>query len=95
MENGIHVAIQQRGVITLPAEVRRRLHLDRPGAQVRVVVRDDGVVELHPELPVAAEQVWFWSERWQRREREADDDVTAGRLATFDDVEELITDLDR
>lgn len=95
MTDGIHVAVQQRGVITLPAEIRRRLQLDVPGAQVRVVLRDDGVVELHPELPIAAEQVWFWTERWQRREREADEDVAAGRVTTYADVEDLIADLDR
>lgn len=94
MPKDLRIAIQQRGVLTLPAELRKRHRLDEPGAQVRVVERDDGVIELHAELPVPAEQVWFWSERWQRMEREADEDVASGRVARFDDVEGFIADLD-
>ena len=49
------------GVVALPAEVRRRLHLDEPGAQVEITERDDGVLELRPSLPVPADQRWFWT----------------------------------
>jgi antitoxin MazE len=86
--------MQQRGVLTLPAELRKRHHLDEPGAQLRVVEREDGVIELHPELPVPADQVWFWSERWQRMEREADGDIAHGRVAEFEDVDDFLADLD-
>jgi bifunctional DNA-binding transcriptional regulator/antitoxin component of YhaV-PrlF toxin-antitoxin module len=84
-----------RGSITLPAAVRRRYRLDEPGAQVEVVDRDDGVIELHPVLPHRADQAWFWTERWQAMEREVDEDVAAGRTQTFDSAEEFIADLDR
>jgi len=94
MPNEIHIAMQQRGVLTLPADLRKRHHLDKPGAQVRVVERADGVIELHPELPVPADQVWFWSDRWQRMEREADADIAADRVATFDGFEDLLADLE-
>jgi hypothetical protein len=61
---------------------------------VHVVEREDGVIELHPELPVPADQIWFWSARWQRMERQADDDTSHGRVREFDDVEDLLADLD-
>lgn len=51
-----YVGVQVRGVVALPAEVRRRLHLDEAGAQVEITERDDGVLELRPALPVAADQ---------------------------------------
>ena len=51
-----YVGMQSRGVVALPAEVRRRLRLDEPGAQVEITERDDGVLELRPSLPVPAEQ---------------------------------------
>ena len=41
-----------------------------------------------------AGQRWFWTERWQRMEREADADFAAGRFAQFDDLEGFIADLD-
>ena len=94
MSTEFHLMMQQRGVLTLPAELRKRHHLDEPGAQMHVVERDDGVIELHPQLPVPADQVWFWSQRWQRMEREADDDIASGRVASFDDVDDFLADLD-
>lgn len=84
-----------RGSITLPADLRRRYHLDEPGAQVEVIGRPDGVIELHPVLPHRADQAWFWTERWQKMEREVDDDIAAGRTETFDSAEDFIADLDR
>lgn len=94
MRSEYHLTVQRRGVLSLPADLRKRRHLDEPGAQVRLVERDDGVIELHPQLPVAADQAWFWTERWQRLEREADDDIAAGRVARFDHVEDFLADLD-
>lgn len=84
-----------RGSITLPAELRRRYHLDEPGAQVEIVGRPDGVIELHPVLVHRADQAWFWTDRWQTMEREAQADIAAGRVQTFDTSEEFIADLDR
>jgi hypothetical protein len=51
------------------------MHLDEPGAQVEILERDDGVLELRAALPVPANQAWFWTEQWQRREREVDEHV--------------------
>jgi bifunctional DNA-binding transcriptional regulator/antitoxin component of YhaV-PrlF toxin-antitoxin module len=84
-----------RGSITLPADVRHRHRLDEPGAQVEVVERDDGVIELHPLLPHRAEQAWFWTERWQAMEQEAEDDIAAGRIETFETADEFLADLER
>lgn len=89
------VAVQSRGTIALPPDLRRRMHLDEPGAQVRIVEREDGVVELQPVLPVAADQRWFWTDRWQAMEREVDTYVAAGRIATHDDADSLFDHLDR
>ena len=90
-----YVGMQSRGVVALPAEVRRRLHLDEPGAQVEITERDDGVLELRPSLPVPADQRWFWTERWQLREREVDDHVAAGRVAVHQHGDAMLEHLDR
>ena len=88
------VGVQRRGVIALPTELRRRLHLDEPGAQLEVAERPDDVVELRPVLPVAADQAWFWTERWQEREREVDAHVEAGRVQVHDDGDDFLAHLD-
>ena len=86
--------MQGRGVLSLPAELRRRTHLDEPGAQVEITEREDGVIELRPTLPVPAEQAWFWTEEWQRREREVDASVSAGRVLAYESTEDFLSALD-
>lgn len=88
------LGFQARGVLTLPSDVRKRHHLDEPGAQVELVEREDGVIELHAHVPVPVDQQWFWSDRWQRMEREAEEDIAAGRLERFDSMDDLLSDLD-
>ncbi|MFZ5851911.1 MAG: AbrB/MazE/SpoVT family DNA-binding domain-containing protein [Actinomycetota bacterium] len=89
-----YVGVQRRGVIALPAELRQRLHLDEPGAQLEITERPDGVLELRPALPVPADQAWFWTEQWQRREREVDEHVTAGRVDVYEGAEDFLAHLD-
>ncbi|GIK76840.1 MAG: hypothetical protein BroJett022_05300 [Actinomycetes bacterium] len=88
------MTIQQRGVLALPSELRKRHHLDEPGAQVEVAERDDGVIELRPHVPVPADQKWFWTDRWQEREHEADADIAAGRVLRSEDVDDFLAELD-
>lgn len=89
-----YVGVQRRGVIALPAGLRQRLHLDEPGAQVEITERDDGVLELRPALPVPADQAWFWTERWQEREREVDEYVAAGNVTVHHSVDAFDAHLD-
>ncbi|MGD0982028.1 MAG: AbrB/MazE/SpoVT family DNA-binding domain-containing protein [Solirubrobacteraceae bacterium] len=91
---GVYVGVQSRGLLALPADVRKRHRLDEPGAQVRVVERDDGVIELHPQLAIPADQAWFWTERWQAMEVEADAEVAAGRVTRHGSGGALLEQLD-
>lgn len=88
------VTVTERGVVTLPAWLRRRLELDAPGTQLELVLRDDGVLELRPHVAVPAEQAWFWTAEWQQREREADEDVAHGRVTRHHDADALMAHLD-
>ena len=90
-----HVSVQSRGTIALPADLRRRHHLDEPGAQVQIIEHEDGTLELQPMLPIPADQRWFWTERWQTMEREADEDIAAGRVLSFDDVDAFVAHLEQ
>lgn len=89
-----YVAMQGRGVVSLPIELRRRLGLDAEGAQMEVTERDDGVIELRPTVPVPADQAWFWTDRWQRREREVDAHVEAGAVTSYESTDDFLASLD-
>jgi AbrB family looped-hinge helix DNA binding protein len=90
-----YVGVQARGVVVLPADVRRRLHLDEPGAQVEITEREDGVLELRPSLPIPADQRWFWTDRWQQREQEVDAHVAANEITVHTDGTALLEHLDQ
>ncbi|MEQ6902567.1 AbrB/MazE/SpoVT family DNA-binding domain-containing protein [Nocardioides sp. YIM 152588] len=88
------VSLQRRGVVALPAELRERMHLDEPGAQLEITEREDGVLELRAALPVPADQAWFWTQHWQEREREVDAHVAAGEVEAHDDVDDFLAHVD-
>ncbi|MDR0285801.1 MAG: hypothetical protein LBI33_13075 [Propionibacteriaceae bacterium] len=54
----------------------------------------DGAFELRPSLPVAADQRWFWADRWQAREREVDQLVVRGEVAFHPTTDAFLTYLD-
>ncbi len=82
------VEMTERGTITLPKRMRPASHV------FEARLRPDGGIELIPQHLVDASQAWFWTERWQRMEREADADVTAGRVTQADGAAALIEELD-
>ncbi len=88
------VSVQSRGTVALPPVLRKRYGLDRPGSQVEITERSDGVLELRPAIAVPASQAWFWTESWQEGERRADADIAAGRTTTYDDVDDFMDSLD-
>ncbi|HEV2036161.1 MAG TPA: AbrB/MazE/SpoVT family DNA-binding domain-containing protein [Candidatus Dormibacteraeota bacterium] len=88
------VGVRGRGEIVLPADVRRRHQLDQPGAQVEVVEREDGVIELRPQVSVPADQAWFWTRSWQEGERRVDEHVAAGEVEVSADADQFLRDID-
>jgi hypothetical protein len=72
----------------LPKEMRVGVDL------VEVERRSDGVMELRPKVAVDASQSWFWTERWQQMEQEANEDIRAGRVIRSDNVDDFLAELD-
>ncbi|OGO76295.1 MAG: hypothetical protein A3K45_09040 [Chloroflexi bacterium RIFOXYC12_FULL_59_14] len=84
--------VRSNGQITLPTAVRRKANL-KEGDLLEVVVESDGTVRLVPQIAVERSQAYFWTRRWQAGEREADDDLIAGRYKDFASMDDLIADL--
>ena len=89
-----YLALQGRGLLSLPRELRERYGLDNPGAQLEVTEREDGVLELRPVVPIPIDQAWFWSKRWQKMEREAERDIEQGKVKQFKTAEDFLADLE-
>jgi hypothetical protein len=48
-----------------------------------------------PKKLVDKSQAYFWTKRWQKGEKEAAEDMKAGRVKTFESVDELIKELEQ
>ena len=83
--------VTRHGQITLSAPVRKSLGIEE-GDLVEIEVIDEKAV-IVPKRIVDKNQAYFWTKKWQEEEREADEDIKAGRVKVFDSVEELFRDL--
>jgi AbrB family looped-hinge helix DNA binding protein len=87
------IQVRKKAQLTLPLSVRRKLGIEE-GDYVDVQVRDKEIV-LRLKKVVDKEQAWFWTKRWQEGEREADEDIEAGRVYNFPDADSAIASLDK
>ena len=76
--------------VTIPKEIFDKLRL-KPGDYVDAQLRN-GKVILTPK-EVKEDDAWFWSKEWQEKERRADEAIRRGKVKTFENVEDLIRDL--
>ncbi|MFN2419267.1 MAG: AbrB/MazE/SpoVT family DNA-binding domain-containing protein, partial [Candidatus Limnocylindria bacterium] len=70
--------VRQRGQITLPDAVRKAARLS-DGDYLEVSV-EGGTIIMRPKKLIDADQAWFWTDAWQRGEREASHDIARGRV---------------
>lgn len=84
--------VRSRGQITLPRKIRDRLHINE-GDDLMFYTNEAGQLVVQPAPNIDPEQAWFWTESWQKMEREADEDFAAGRYKEYDNVEDLIADM--
>jgi bifunctional DNA-binding transcriptional regulator/antitoxin component of YhaV-PrlF toxin-antitoxin module len=63
------------------------------GDIVEIKVEDERAM-LMPKKLIDKSQAYFWTKRWQKGEKEAAEDIKAGRVKTFKSVDELTKDLD-
>jgi len=87
------LTVRKNAQITLPASIRRKVHLE-DGDILEAEVRGDEIV-LKPKKLIDKSQAWFWSKKWQEGEKQAQDDIEHGRVEEFDSVDALLRDLDR
>lgn len=75
------VQIRKKAQVTLPRSVRQKLGIEEGDfLDVRV---QGGEIVLKLKKLVDKEQAWFWTERWQKGEREAEEDIRLGRVHHF------------
>lgn len=81
--------IRAKGQVTVPENVRDFLGI-KEGDDLAFYITDEGKVMIQPLQTIDPDQAWFWTERWQQMEREAQADIDAGREKTFDNIEDAL-----
>jgi AbrB family looped-hinge helix DNA binding protein len=85
--------MRAKGQVTLPNPVRELLQLEEGDNLIFHV--QEGRVIVEREQTIDPEQAWFWTERWQQLERQAQADLEAGRVRRYANIEDAITDLEQ
>lgn len=93
-ERTFRVQVRSKGRLTLPSEVRTLLDLEE-GDDLIFVVDEAGRVFVQRLSVIKPEQAWFWSERWQAMEREAQADIDEGHVTRFENVEDAVAALEK
>jgi antitoxin MazE len=91
MQAAVLTKVTRHGQITLPAAIRRALRIEE-GDYIEVSIANDSVI-LTPKRLIDKSQAYFWTSDWQAAEREADEDIAAGRIYKFDDADSAIAAL--
>ena len=86
--------LRRNGQITLPAVIRRRVRATE-GDIFIAEVRDNDTIVLRKKSLVDASQAYFWTDTWQRGEREAHEDIRRGRVKRFVFSRAIAADLRR
>ncbi len=82
------VQVRKKAQITLPQSVRRKLGIEE-GDFLDFEDRS-GEIVLKVKKLIDKDQAWFWTKRWQEGEREAEEDIRAGRGDTFSNAKDAI-----
>lgn len=85
--------LRKNGQLTLPASIRSQVNV-KEGDSFEVRVDEDGVICLIPQVVIERSQRYFWTDRWQEGEQEADEDLRADRYKDFNDIESLLEELE-
>jgi AbrB family looped-hinge helix DNA binding protein len=85
--------LRPKGQITVPPEIRSLLGVGE-GDDLIFFSDENGRVVISRAQVIPPDQAWFWSERWQQMEREAEADLAHGRVTEHADVSSALTSLD-
>jgi hypothetical protein len=63
------------------------------GNLVELVIEGDKAVPLSKKV-IDSSQAYFWTSKWQKAEKEASEDLQAGRVKRYNTVDDMLDDLD-
>ena len=91
-EEPVAATVRNKGQVTIPAEIRKAVHLE-VGDLIEFEVVSEGIL-LKPRKVIDSTQAWFWAPEWQAGEREAVAELAGGRGRVFDSPDDFLASFD-
>lgn len=85
--------MRKNAQITLPAGIRKALHLE--DSDLLDCEISDGRIVLTPKKLIDKRDAWFWSPEWQKAEAEAQKDIDSGNVEEFESIDDLLGGLEK
>ena len=86
--------VRPKGQVTLPSEIRNLLGLNE-GDDLAFSLNEQGQVIITRLEVIPPDQAWFWTEQWQKVEREAQADIDARRVHRYANIDEAVSALEK
>ena len=86
--------VRPKGQVTLPSEIRKLLGLNE-GDDLAFSLNEQGQVIITRLEVIPPDLAWFWTEQWQKAEREAQADIDAGRVHRYANIDEAVSALEK
>lgn len=87
------VNIRSRNQITLPEKLIKELNIG-VGDDLIALVRD-GRIELIPAMTIPKDEAYLFTPHWQEAIRQAEKEMSEGRLESAESVDEMIRELNK
>jgi antitoxin MazE len=86
------IKVKKNFQVTLPSNLRKKLNI-KEGDYLDILEKNGSFV-IKPMKIIPADEAYFHTKEWQKGETQADRDLKTGNVKTFDNIEDLINDLD-
>lgn len=85
------IQLKTKAQLTLPVKIRRKLELEQ-GDYLDVTLEDNKII-LTPIKIIDKSEAWYWTKEWQESERQADEDLKAGRYTDYNNPKDFLDSL--
>ena len=82
---------RKKSQVTIPKSIVEEYDLSE-GDRLQFIKEEDGV-KIRPVEFIPKTQKWFWTDKWQEKEKEANQALENGEIEEFDSSDELIKEL--
>lgn len=82
------VKVKNKYQIVIPEDVRKKIKIEI--GDTLDIIEKDGIVIAKPVVIVDKSQAYFWTDEWQKGEKQAEDAKKKGEFKDFEDAGEAI-----